>query len=154
MKIYLGTDHAGFELKEKLKVYLRELGYQVEDEGAYALDPADDYPDYIKVVAKMVQGDAGSRGIILGGSGQGEAVSANRFRGVRAAVYYGGNQAVVAVAREHNDSNILALGARFISETEARAVVKLWLATPFSDEERHVRRIGKIDNDQPTINTF
>ena len=154
MKVYLGTDHAGFELKEKLKIYLHELGYQVEDQGAYSLEPEDDYPDYIKVVAKMVQGDEGSRGIILGGSGQGEAVCANRFSGVRAAVYYGGNPEIVTVSRAHNDSNILSLGARFMTETEAKAVVKTWLSALFSGEERHVRRIEKIDDKRQTISDF
>lgn len=154
MKIYLGTDHAGYELKEKLKVFLREIGYQVEDQGAFAPDPEDDYPDYIKVVAKMVQGDEGSRGIILGGSGQGEAVCANRFRGVRAAVYYGGNPEIVTVSRAHNNSNVLSLGARFVSDDEAKAVVKAWLSAPFSGEERHIRRIEKIDDQRQTISAF
>lgn len=154
MKIYLGTDHAGFELKEKLKVYLRELGYQAEDEGAFTLDPEDDFPDYIKVVAKMVQGDEGSRGIILGGSGQGEAMCANRFRGVRATVYYGGNPEIVAVSRAHNDSNILSLGVRFMTEEEAKSIVKDWLAAPFSGEDRHMRRLEKIDSDKQTISAF
>ena len=154
MKVYLGTDHAGFELKEKLKVYLRELGYQVEDQGAYSLEPEDDYPDYIKVVAKMVQGDEGSRGIILGGSGQGEAVCANRFSGIRAAVYYGGNPEIVVTSRAHNDSNVLSLGARFMTEMEAKEVVKTWLSALFSGEERHVRRIEKIDDKRQAISDF
>lgn len=145
MKIYIGTDHAGFELKEKLKVFLGELGYTVEDKGAYAYDGQDDYPDFIRPVADAVAHDGQSRGIIIGGSGQGEAMCANRVRGARAAVYYGGLVDIVVLSREHNDANILSLGARFVEEEEALEVVRLWLATPFSGEERHARRIKKID---------
>ncbi len=146
MKIYIGTDHAGFELKEALKKFLGELGYEVEDKGAFSLDPADDYPDFIRPTAEAVANDPErSRGIILGGSGQGEAMVANRFKGVRAAVYYGGQQEIVKLSREHNNANILALGARFISEYEAKEAVRIWLETPFSGEERHARRIKKID---------
>jgi ribose 5-phosphate isomerase B len=137
-----------------MKIYLRELGYQVEDEGAFALETTDDYPDYIKVVAKMVQGDEGSRGLIFGASGQGEAMCANRFRGVRAAVYYGGNLEIVTLSREHNDANILSLGARFVSETEAQEAIKHWLSTPFSGEERHRRRITKIDDQRQAMTSF
>ena len=152
MKIYLGADHAGFELKEKLKVWLKAEGHTVLDEGAFELDPNDDYPDFIKIVAKQVASDTSSRGIILGGSGQGEAICANRFAGVRAAVYYGlpraelGNgQDIITLSREHNNANVLSLGARFMDEEEAKRVVKLWLKTKFSGEERHERRIKKID---------
>ena len=153
MKIYLGADHAGFELKEKLKVWLKNEGHQVFDEGAFELDPNDDYPDFIKIVAKLVAADPENhRGIILGGSGQGEAICANRFAGVRAAVYYGlpraelGNgQDIITLSREHNNANVLSLGARFMDEEEAKRVVKLWLKTKFSGEERHERRIKKID---------
>jgi len=148
MKIFIGTDHAGFELKQALVSYLKELGYEVEDMGAYELDSEDDYPDFIAPVAKAVAKDSKAKGIILGGSGQGEAIAANRFRGVRAAVYYGGILNIVRLSREHNDANILSLGARFISEDEAKEAVKLWLETEFSGEERHLRRIEKIDNVQ------
>jgi ribose 5-phosphate isomerase B len=148
MKIYLGTDHAGFELKEEIKVYLKSKGLTVEDQGAYTLDPDDDYTDYVKIVAKMVQGDEGSLGIVLGGSGQGEAMVANRYKGIRAAVYYGGPKQIVTFSREHNDSNILSLGARFVTFEEARGMVDLWLATPFSRDERHERRIREIDDDE------
>lgn len=145
MKIYLGTDHAGFELKEKLKVWLKEEGHQVLDEGAFELDAADDYPDFIKIVAKMVASDASSRGIILGGSGQGEAMIANRHAGVRAAVYYGEKPEILKLSREHNNANILSLGARFLTETEAKEAIETWLETDFAGEERHERRIKKID---------
>lgn len=145
MKIYIGTDHAGFELKEKLKVFLGEIGYVVEDMGANTYDEKDDYPDLIRPVAEAIAREKDARGIIIGGSGQGEAICANRVSGVRAAVYYGGPVDIVVLSREHNDANILSLGARFIDEEEAQEVVKLWLATPFSGDERHVRRIRKID---------
>ncbi|MEK7621786.1 MAG: RpiB/LacA/LacB family sugar-phosphate isomerase [Patescibacteria group bacterium] len=161
MKIFLGADHAGFELKEILKKYLRdELGIEVSDEGAFALNPDDDYPDFVRIVAQRVAGDpTGSRGIILGGSGQGEAIVANRFKNVRAVVYYGlprveprddGSLDIIKLSREHNDANILSLGARFITPEEAKGAVKLWLETRASDEPRHARRIKKIDNpDRP-----
>lgn len=145
MKIYIGTDHAGFELKEALVPFLRELGHDVEDKGAHTYEALDDYPDYIRLVAEAVAGNPGSRGIIIGGSGQGEAICANRVSGVRAAVYYGGPLDIVILSREHNDANILSLGARFVDEGEAKKAVRLWLETPFSDEEKHARRIKKID---------
>lgn len=146
MKIYLGTDHAGFDLKEKAKQWLDEWGYVYEDKGAFSFQKEDDYPDFIALVAEAVaKNPQEDRGVILGSSGQGEAIVANRFPGVRAAVYYGGSSDLVRLSREHNDANILSLGARFVSDTEARDAVKLWLTTPFSGEERHVRRIAKID---------
>ncbi|HTE48556.1 MAG TPA: RpiB/LacA/LacB family sugar-phosphate isomerase [Candidatus Paceibacterota bacterium] len=163
MKIYIGADHAGYELKEKLKVYLNELGlgYEVEDKGAFSLDPYDDYPDFIKPVAEAVASDKGSFGIIIGGSGQGEAMCANRVSGARAVVFYGEALAkegidikgeksadpfeIIALAREHNDANILSIGARFVSEDETKFAVELFLTTKFSGEERHKRRIKKFD---------
>ena len=147
-KIYLGTDHAGFELKEQIKDYLKEKGFNVQDQGAFTLDPEDDYTDYVKIVAKMVQGDSESRGIILGGSGQGEAICANRFKGVRAALYYGGSLDIIKLSREHNDTNVLSLGARFIKFDEAKLAIDLWLATPFSEDPRHAHRIKEIDDDE------
>lgn len=146
MKIYLAADHAGFQLKEQVKAHLKERGLMVEDQGAYALEPEDDYVDYVKIVAKLVQGEPGSRGIILGGSGQGEAMCANRFAGVRAAVYYGGSPDVVELSRTHNDANVLSLGARFVTSGEATQAVDLWLGASFSGEERHLRRISGIDD--------
>lgn len=143
--LYLASDHAGFELKEKLKQYLRELGFEVKDCGAFLYDETDDYPDFIAVAAQAVSEDPqNARAIILGGSGQGEAMVANRFRGVRVAVYYGGNEKILTLSREHNDANVLSLGARFLTEDEAKRAVKLWLETAFSGEERHVRRLKKI----------
>lgn len=145
MKIFLGSDHAGFELKEKVKMYLRGLGHEVADEGAFKLDSADDYPDFIEIVAKQVAADPESRGIIFGGSGQGEAMCANRIKHVRSAVFYGGSDEILKLSREHNNANILSLGARFVDEDVAKRAVKLWLETPFSGEDRHIRRIAKLD---------
>ena len=145
MKIYLGTDHAGFELKEAIKSFLEEKGHDVEDKGAHWYDGEDDYPDFIRPTAEAVAADNDSRGIIFGGSGQGEAMCANRVKGVRAAVFYGGPQEIVKLSRQHNNANILSLGARFISEDEALEVVELWLGTTF-ERERHRRRIEKLDN--------
>lgn len=144
-KIYLASDHAGFELKETFAAHLRERGYEVEDVGPLAFDPQDDYPDYILPMAAKVAGDRGSFGIGIGASGQGEAIVANRLKGVRAAVYYGGSDEIIRLSRQHNDANVLSLGAKFLSADEAKAAAILWLETPFSNEERHARRIKKID---------
>ena len=145
-KIFLASDHAGFELKNELKNFLGFLGYKVEDKGPFSFDAGDDYPDFVRQAAGAVANDPEqSRGVVIGGSGQGEAMVANRFKNVRAAVYYGGSLGIVKLSREHNDTNILALGARFVSFQEAKDVVKLWLETPFSGEERHKRRIAKIE---------
>ena len=143
-KIVIGSDHAGFELKEKLKVYLKGLGYEVEDKGAFEYDADDDYPDFIMPVAEAVSENPELKGIILGGSGQGEAIAANRFPNVRAVVFYGEPTEIIKLSREHNDANILSLGARFLKDTEAIEAVKLWLDTPFSNDGRHVRRIKKL----------
>ena len=146
MKIYLGTDHAGFELKEAVKKFLAEKEFEVEDKGALAYRAEDDYPDFIRPVAEAVAGDPkNSRGIIFGASGQGEAICANRIKGVRAAVFYGGSIKIPELSREHNDANILSLGARFLTEEDAKLAVDVWLRTPFADG-RHKRRIDKIDN--------
>lgn len=145
MKIYIGTDHAGFELKENLVAFLRSHGHDVEDFGAHSLEALDDYPDFIRPVAEAVAKNSSSRGIILGGSGQGEAMCANRVKGARAAVYYGGPFDIAVLSREHNDANILSIGARFVEEDEAREVVRVWIETPFTGDERHVRRIQKLD---------
>ena len=156
MTIYFASDHAGFPLKSALVPFVQSLGHSVEDCGPATLAPDDDFPDYVLPCARKVAGDAGSFGIILGASGEGEAMAANQVRGVRAAVYYGeaaraqtdeaGNVLnLVQSVRAHNDANILSLGARFISEDAAKAAVKLFLATPFSGDARHMRRIAKLD---------
>lgn len=149
MNIYLGTDHAGFELKEKIKADLKSRGFGVFDQGAFVFDENDDYPDYVKIVAKMVQSEEGSRGIVFGGSGQGEAICANRFKKIRTALYYGGPLDIIKLSREHNNTNILSLGARFISLAEAKSAIDLWLTTPFSGDERHGRRLEEIDDGLP-----
>lgn len=147
MRIFLGSDHAGYELKEVLKKELANLGMEVFDKGASTLDPTDDYPDFISPVAREISNNPKeNRGIILGGSGEGEAMLANRFPSVRAAVYYGGPKEIITLSREHNNANVLSLGARFLSLNEAMEAVKLWLNAPFSNEERHLRRIQKIEN--------
>ncbi len=163
MKVYFASDHAGFELKNKLIPFIKELGFEAVDMGPYVYDPNDDYPDFIIPAAKAVSEDSEySMGIIMGGGGQGEAIAANRFANVRAAVFYGPRQAVssvdisgrestdpyecVRLSREHNNANILSLGARFVTEEEAKEAVKIFLETKFSGDERHIRRIKKIDD--------
>jgi ribose 5-phosphate isomerase B len=155
--IYFATDHAGFELKEAILAYVRdELGYSVVDCGARTFDSDDDYPDFIGTAAQQVSGKPTDRAIIFGASGQGEAMAANRFPNVRAAVFYGQPETVqidasqqslsmIASTRAHNDANVLSLGARFLTLTDAKAAVALWLSTPFSCDERHVRRIKKLE---------
>lgn len=143
--IYLAADHRGFEIKEKVKGWLKDWGYEYEDMGAFELNKDDDYPDFISKAAENVSQDPeNSKAIILGGSGQGEAMVANRYKGVRAAVYYGGPDEVIKLSKEHNNANILSLGTFFVDEGTAMKAVKLWLVTPFSGEERHVRRISKF----------
>ena len=152
--IYLAADHRGFQLKEKIKGWLKEWNYEYEDMGAFVYDENDDYPDFVSKAAEKVSQDPdNSKAIILGGSGQGEAMVANRYKGVRAAVYYGGPEEIVALSREHNDSNVLSLGialgstiqkTKLIDAETVERVVRLWLDSPFSGEERHKRRISKF----------
>jgi len=150
-KIYIGTDHAGFALKQKLVPFVRSLGYEVVDCGAYVEDPRDDDPVYVAPVARAVaENPEHVRGIILGGSGQGEAIVANRFPGVRAIVFYGNpgifsKLDIIRLGREHNDSNILSIGARFVGLGAAKKAVKKWLAIPFSHAARHVRRLKETE---------
>ena len=144
MKIHLATDHAGLELKEKVKLYLSNLNYEVIDHGAYEYDALDDYPDFIFPCANAVSNDPESKGIILGGSGQGEAMAANRVKGVRAAVFYNGPDEIIKLSRQHNNANILSLGARFMSEEEMYKIIEVWLSTDF-ESGRHQRRIEKLD---------
>jgi len=154
MKILVGSDHAGFGLKEKLIPYLKELGYEVEDKGAFEYKEDDDYPDYVIPVAREVSKRPNEmRGIVIGGSGQGEGMAANKFSDIRATVFYGERQCVVTeehesiikISRADNDANILSLGARFITEEEMREAVKEWLDTPFKNTEKYKRRITKMD---------
>lgn len=148
MKIYIGSDHAGFELKEKLKTYMQSLNIEVVDKGAFSLDHEDDYPDFIIPVAEAVAQDGESLGIVLGGSGQGEQISANKIDGIRAIEFYGGNLEVVKLGREHNNANILSLGARFVTEDEAKNAIILFMNTPFTNDERHVRRLNEIKEEE------
>ena len=146
MKIYIASDHAGYDLKETLNDYLSELGYESEDFGPLVFDGNDDYPDFVRLVAEaVVRNTKGSMGIVIGGSGQGEAVVCNRVKGIRAGVFYGGNLELVKLMREHNDANVISLGARFMAPKEAKEAVKIFLETKFSGDERHIRRIKKID---------
>ncbi|MEX0616378.1 MAG: RpiB/LacA/LacB family sugar-phosphate isomerase [Candidatus Woykebacteria bacterium] len=161
--IYLASDHAGFELKEKVKKSLQDSGFNVEDCGAYKFDPNDDYPDFVSKAAKKVSEDLeNSKAIIFGGSGQAEAMVANKFPGVRCALFYAAVAPVEAaditgrksedpfemirLTREHNDANILSIGARFVTEENAQKAAKFWLEQKFSKDERHVRRHNKISN--------
>ena len=144
MKIHLATDHAGLDLKNSIKEYLVREGHDVTDHGAHEYDALDDYPDFIFPCAHAVASDVSNRGIILGGSGQGEAMAANRIKGVRAAVFYNGPMDIVKLSREHNNANILSIGARFMDEGEILNVLEIWFDEPF-EGGRHQRRIDKLD---------
>lgn len=144
MKIHLATDHAGFLHKEALKAFLLEQGAEIVDHGAETLTPDDDYPDFITPAAQAVGSGSDDIGFIFGSSGQGEAMAANRVPGVRAVVYYGGPNTILTLSREHNNANILSVGAHFVSIEDMINAVTLWLETPFSGEERHVRRLNKF----------
>ena len=144
MNIHLATDHAGLDIKNDIKKYLSNGGHKVIDHGAYEYDALDDYPDFIFPCANAVSNDPESKGIILGGSGQGEAMAANRVKGVRAAVFYNGPDEIIKLSRQHNNANILSLGARFMSEDEMYKIIEVWLYTDF-ESGRHQRRIEKLD---------
>lgn len=159
-KIYFAADHAGFALKNALVKHVHTLGYDVEDMGAFSSDPEDDYPDFVVPFAKRVADEIGARGVIVGGSGQGEAMCANRVNGIRAAVFYGPRHVTAALdieggrsedgfdavrlSRRHNDANVLSIGARFVSGEDADEAVRIFLETSFSDSPRHVRRLAKF----------
>jgi ribose 5-phosphate isomerase B len=161
MKIALATDHAGFEQTKDLKKYLESLGHSCVDFGPETLNISDDYPDFIFKAAEAVANGDCERGVIMGSSGQGEAMAANRFKGVRCALFYGpavvgriidvngrvssSPYEIVKLSREHNNANMLSLAARFVGLKDIKLVVKLWLETPFSEEPRHVRRLDKLD---------
>jgi ribose 5-phosphate isomerase B len=142
MRVYLGTDHAGFELKNHLVAWLTEQGHEAVDCGAPVYDAEDDYPTFVLRAAESVAGDPESLGIVIGGSGNGEAIAANKVKGVRAALAW--NDETAQLAREHNDANVISLGARMITQEEATRFVKLFLDTPFSKAPRHMRRIGML----------
>jgi ribose 5-phosphate isomerase B len=161
MKVYLATDHTGLELKNKVKIRLQDEGFDVEDCGAFENDPTDDYPDWIgKAAEKVSQNPDTTRGIIFGGSGQGEAMVANKYKGVRCALFYSPaipKQAInaegdtstdpfemIKLSREHNGANMLSIGFRFVTEEDVFAAITLWLQTEGPTNERHLRRIEKI----------
>ncbi|KKS25944.1 MAG: Ribose 5-phosphate isomerase [Parcubacteria group bacterium GW2011_GWA2_42_11] len=153
MKIFIGTDHAGYVLKEKLVTFLKARGYEVVDKGAFKYDENDDYPDFVVPVAREISKDSDrAKGIIIGGTGEGEAIAANKFPHVRAVVYYGkatpvvdDESNIIERSRQHNNSNILSLAARYLTEEDMMEAVNLWLNTAYSGDERHIRRLGKID---------
>ena len=142
MRVYLGSDHAGFELKNVLVEHLRSLGHEPVDCGPHAYDADDDYPPFVLLAASRTAGDPGSAGIVLGGSGNGEAIAANKVAGVRAALAF--SEDTARLAREHNDANVLSLGARMYDEAAAKRFTEVFVTTPFSGDERHVRRIGML----------
>lgn len=161
MKIAITTDHAGFEALKELKTYLESLGHECIDYGPTVFDAEDDYPEFMFPAARAVAAGECERGVIMGGSGQGEAMAANRIAGVRAALFYGPVTAktavdadgtlsddpyeIVKLSRQHNDANVLSLSGRFLTLEEMKTALKLWLETPFSGAQRHARRIRKLD---------
>ena len=148
MMIHFAADHAGFALKENLKAFLAQRDYEIKDHGAFEYNADDDYPDFMHPAAKAISAHPEDRGVFIGGSGQGEATVAARYPGVRIAVCDDAErpEEKAKTWREHNDSNVLAIGARFVSEEIAKKALITWLETPFSGEERHIRRIKKIEN--------
>lgn len=146
MKIHIGTDHAGFEFKTKLIKHLEDKGHQVVDHGAYEYVPTDDYPEYVIATGEAVVADQDSGvealGVVFGGSGNGEQIAVNKVRGVRAALVW--NEFTAKKAREHNDANVISIGARQHDEAEVLSLIDTFIGEPFSHDERHVRRISQI----------
>lgn len=145
MKIIIGADHAGFALKERLVPWLESLGHIVSDIGAHELVDGDDYPDYVRpLVAELLKDDK-ARGIFCAGSGEGEAIAANRHKGIRAAVYNAHDLEVAKRVRTDNNANLLCIGSRFVGEGDARDAIEVFLSTKFDSQSRHARRLAKID---------
>ena len=142
MRIHVAADHAGFDLKTAVTEHLTDLGHEVVDHGAHVYDPQDDYPAFCLEAAQAVVADPGSLGLVIGGSGHGEQIAANKVLGVRAALAWSVQTA--RLAREHNDANVMGLGARMHPRAEALAIVDAFIAEPFSADERHQRRIGQL----------
>ena len=142
MKIHIGSDHAGLEFKAKIIAHLQGQGHQVTDHGPHSFDPLDDYPEFCIPAALATAKDPGSFGIVLGGSGNGEQMAANKVKGVRAALVW--SVEIAKLARQHNDANVISLGGRMHDEKLCLELVDTFLSTPFSNDERHVRRIGLI----------
>ena len=146
MKILLAADHAGFDLKNKVKEFLMSEGFTVEDMGAHVFVQDDNYPEIILPVAMRIVNDPeNTKAIIFGKSGNGEAIICNRLPGVRAAVYHGKNLEIVRLSREHNNANVLSIGAGFVEFEEAREAVRLWISTSFSNDARHITRNNMLD---------
>lgn len=144
MRVYLGCDHAGFELKEHLRGWLAERGHEPIDCGAYRYDPDDDYPGFVISAGQRAAGDPDGRGIVIGGSGNGEAMASNKVAGVRAALVW--SEQIARLAREHNDANVISIGARMHSIEDATRFVEVFLGTEFSGDPRHARRIQMISD--------
>lgn len=142
MRVYLGSDHAGYELKNRLVDHLRAGGHEPVDCGPDSYDPDDDYPAYCIDTAQRTAADPGSLGVVIGGSGNGEAIAANKVDGARCALLF--SEDTARLAREHNDARVISIGARMNSVEEAKAMVETFLSTAFSEEERHVRRLAMI----------
>ena len=142
MRVHLGSDHAGFELKEAIVRRLAELGHEPVDHGPAEYVATDDYPPYVLRAAEAVAGEPGSLGVVLGGSGNGEAIAANKVKGVRCALAWSTETA--QLGREHNDANVVSLGARMHDEATALAILEAFLSTGYSGDERHARRIGML----------
>ena len=160
MKVYLATDHTGLVIKDKVKEFLEKENYEVEDCGAFEYNSDDDYPDWISKAAQKISQNPQERGIIFGGSGEGEAMVANKFKNVRCALFYTpavptqsvnieGDKStdpyeIIKLTRMHNQANMLSIGFRFVNENDVFHAIKVWLTTPGPKEERHIRRIEKI----------
>jgi ribose 5-phosphate isomerase B len=148
MRVHLGSDHAGFELKSALLARLQELGHEPIDHGPHVYDAQDDYPPYVLAAATAAGAEPDSLGIVIGGSGNGEAIAANKVRGVRAALAWSDETA--RLGREHNNANVLSLGARQYPVADALRFAEIFLATDFTGEERHVRRLAMLDDYERT----
>lgn len=143
MRVHIGTDHAAFELKEFLVAKLREAGYEVVDHGATSYDAEDDYPDFIIPCAEAVAAEPGSFGVVLGGSGNGEQIAANKVKGVRAVL--ANNTEFALLGRQHNNANVIGIGGRFVEPEDALEIVTAFVTTEFTGEERHARRVAKLE---------
>ena len=148
MRIHIGSDHAGLELKGALVEYLESKGHRVTDHGPFEFDAVDDYPDFCIPAAIATVADHGSLGIVLGGSGNGEQIAANKVKGVRAALAWSVETA--QLAKEHNNANVVGIGGRMHSIDECKAIIDAFIETPFTNDERHIRRINKITKYEDT----
>jgi ribose 5-phosphate isomerase B len=142
MRVYLGSDHAGYELKQQLIGWLTQAGHEPVDCGPHIYDAQDDYPPFCLRAAERTAADPGSLGIVIGGSGNGEAIAANKVKGVRAALVW--SEETAALGREHNNANVISVGARMHTAQDATAFVEIFLSTPYSGDERHARRIDML----------